>query len=1239
MPALRKLLLRGLTVTSALCFAIVPRIAFAQAAPSTDQTAASTTTTASATTTTEAAPENETVELSPFVVDSSEEKGSYKANSTLAGTRVRTDLADNPSALQVVTAQFLQDTGATSNSDLLVYTTNTEIAGLNGNFSGVAGSSQFSENLLTPSTTTRVRGLSQADNTRDYFITDIPWDSFNVGRVDISRGPNSILFGNGSPGGIINNDINDAEFTNATNFTNRVGSFGSFRDSVDYNYVLIPNTLAIRLAWVNDEAQFQQRYAFNDMTRYYGALRYDPKLFGKDSHTSIRAKFEQGHTTSDNPRALPPDDEISAWFQDGKPLINAWKPGQFAGGTLIGNNPTLDMVPSNGGVGSPVLGGSIGNHEGRTYWQDVVTYFNGTENNGTNSSEPSAIFAGGISTALSPNHAIGDLPSTYYMAVAPWNTIYQSQGIPGASYYSDKLMMDPSVFNFYDNLLDGPNKKEWQDWTAINASISQTFFDDRIGFELVYDNQHYVNGQVGFMGGNNYAISVDVNATYIDGSANPNAGRPYVASSAQSYQQQANVIDRNSWRGTVTADVRSSDFFSKDSFLAKVLGDHHLTGLLEEDNRKSFYESWAEYATDVNWETSNGYGAADSINNYRQFDWVDYIGPNLLGQSSAAGANLGPISTIIAPSSQSIVRNFNSTWNAPNVSPTAPYTYTAYSTGTTVTGTQADNPANYVGWQETTVNWLSANNPQQFPDLVAGATRSSTEVISQGFTWQGNMLFGTFVPTFGWRKDTVIGYNTQAPLNSNTAFETTDFGENPDSRLESIGESKAWGGVFHIPKRLTSWLPWGTTLSLFYDHDANFQAGAPRISLLGQSIPNPTGKTKEYGFMISTLNDKLTFKADWYNTTVAGATLDGSNTGGLGGGGYQIWAVPAWGYQYATALQQGFEGTSAAVVANYGAWNYGYVDQGSYTGGSQNGHSGNTPTTENPNDPDSALTQQIINAWLNFPLGVSFFNAWGVHPNPINPALAKASGQLVDAYEGTPFNAGAGWYSLEQPGPLNPVTTVDTLSKGQEFELSAQPTRNWNITINYARTFATHDTIDSLTAGFMSQLTQFFAGPGGQLRIWGAYGSPIQQNWVANVYDPYLVEVDSQGQSAPEVSPWRFNLITTYGFEHGKLKGYFVGGAARLEAGRIEGYAYSPTLGTLNVAAPMYGPNDEHYDLWVGYSKKIFANKINWRIQLNLKNVAEKTRLVAAQYEPDGSLALARIQEGMTWNLTNSFDF
>ena len=146
--------------------------------------------------------ENEMViALSPFVVEAGEDNG-YQATATLAGTRVRTDLRDLASAISVVTEQFLQDTGSKNSADLLVYTPSTEVTGIRGNFTGVAGNTVFVENTIT--STTRIRGLDSADNTRDFFLTDIPWDGFNVGRVDVQRGPNSILFGTGSPAGIIN---------------------------------------------------------------------------------------------------------------------------------------------------------------------------------------------------------------------------------------------------------------------------------------------------------------------------------------------------------------------------------------------------------------------------------------------------------------------------------------------------------------------------------------------------------------------------------------------------------------------------------------------------------------------------------------------------------------------------------------------------------------------------------------------------------------------------------------------------------------------------------------------------------------------------------------------------------------------------------------------------------------------------------------------------------------------------
>lgn len=56
--------------------------------------------------------EEEVFELSPFVVDTSQDSG-YLASSTLAGTRLNTSLDDVGAAIQVVTQEFMDDVGAT----------------------------------------------------------------------------------------------------------------------------------------------------------------------------------------------------------------------------------------------------------------------------------------------------------------------------------------------------------------------------------------------------------------------------------------------------------------------------------------------------------------------------------------------------------------------------------------------------------------------------------------------------------------------------------------------------------------------------------------------------------------------------------------------------------------------------------------------------------------------------------------------------------------------------------------------------------------------------------------------------------------------------------------------------------------------------------------------------------------------------------------------------------------------
>ncbi len=1195
--------------------------------------------------------------LSPFVVDASEDKGSYKANSTLAGTRVRTDLNDVASSISVVTAQFLQDTGATDNESLLVYTLNTQVGGLQGNFaSNVAGSSVFQEALISPNTNTRVRGLTSADNTRDYFLTDIPWDSVDVGRVDLQRGPNSILFGVGSPGGIINTSTNDADFTNHNSVTDRFGSYGSFRNQADFNYVLIPNQLAVRFSWVNDEELFQQQPAFNDTTRYYAALRYDPVLFGKDNHTSIRVKYETGNITSNNPRQLPPEDQITPWFTDGKPTINEWAVGQGS------NGPVVSSIFGLTGNGNGIA-------EGRTYWATVLSYFNGVSEPGqatNNSSSGVATKAidGTITTGFGlDNGAIGNLPDYRPAMVPDYNNYAQNTNnpaiVPGSgAYYSDKELFDPSVFNFFNHLLDGPNKKEWQSWSALNASLSQTFFHDRLGLEVVYDQQHHTQGQNGFIQGPNYSISVDVNAVYADGTPNPNVGRPYVAGSGFDGGNNSQTTDRQSLRGTATYELRADDFFDKNSWAAKILGRNVFTGLLDEDQKKELDLQWSNYATTPDWALANNSLVA-SVTNQRLFDWVDYIGPNLLGASQAAGANLNGITSIVSPAGDNAATYFNSHWNNNSVNPAAPYVYKSYLDGSTVNGTQADNPANYAGWQTYPVTWLSASNPQDFGNLLNSASRSHFADISQGITWQGYLFEGTLVPTLGYRTDSVVNYSTSASSNLQTGVVSENFTTDPTSRRQANGISKAWGGVYHFPKTLTSWLPWNTTVSIFYDRDENFKADAPRQNLFGQVVANPDGHTKEYGFTISTLNDKLALKVDWYSTRVDNATFDvtsGNSIAGTGGNGYYMWAAPAWGYFWAAQLQDYQEGKTPG---NANTSNYALGDGiAAARGGPGTPAYDNSPEVKGTpgftgpsNTPNSYYpVQSIINAWLNLPVPDTFFNYYGIHPITISPALAHASGQLASAF-GNGFTAGvtdANGFSPgnEQPGAINAVSTVTTLSKGTEWELTAQPLRNWNITVNVATTNATHTAIDPATVGLMANLEAFFLGPGGQLRQWGngsGVGNQIGQAWINNVYDPYLTEVAGEGQRAPDLPQWNANIVTTYTIDRGTLKGVILGGAFRDEGTRILGYHYNSTinngLGGLDVSQPWYGPTDQHVDLWLGYQRRVFANKINWRIQLNLTNVGQSTKLVPAQYEPDGSLALARIQNGMEWKLSNTFDF
>lgn len=1184
--------------------------------------------------------DDEVIVLSPFVVESEQVEG-YEANSTLAGTRVRTDLKDTASAISVVTKQFLKDTGVTSNQELLVYTPSTEVGGLGGNFAGVAGQKVPNESskLANPSANTRVRGLDTADNTRDYFLTDIPWDSFNTGRIDLQRGPNSILFGVGSPAGIINASINDAGYRRYFKVENVVDQYGSLRNSLDVNQDLIKNRLALRIGYLDDRRKYQQEPAFNDSQRLYAALRVDPNIFGKDNHTTLRIKYEDGRVKSNNPRTIPPADRITPWFEApyNKATINTFQPGW---GSLATNNPTVSLFKPGGNLSFQGLASTV----------DVRSWFNGAS--GTTippySNNPTNVIVGMI------NAGTAGLQNQAYRPFAiPAYSVYAANTKPGGAFYVDKVLTDSTVFDFYNNLLDGPNKHEWQDWNAMNIDLQQAFFKNRLAFDLTYDKQNYTVGQVGWLTGSDYGVGVEVNEKLPDGSTNPNVGRPYVTGS-DAFGNFSQKIAREGKRGIVTVDLNSQDYLG-NSWIGRLIGRNVLTGLAAEDSKDSKMVQWAEHATTPDLIALLGLSVQSipALVGTRQFDWIYYTGPSLLSATNAHGANVSRIQPILTPAGSTVVRYFNNTWTAPaTVNRTDPYTYTDYNTGLTVTSTQSENPANYTGWTNGAVNWLSANNPGDFASLVTGGEKQSFKDKSLGFTWQGYLLGGDLVPTFGWRKDTVTNYATAAAKNPATGLAPLDYAIDPKSFREASGQSRNWSGVYHLPEKLTSKLTskltGQTKLSFFYNDSSNFKADAPRRNMIGNIIDNPYGKTREKGVLISTMDDRVTLRANWFETRVANATLASGGTAIFGPGAFNLYQIQTFGYMNAAMIQDTMNGVSDGAGLDYyfgtsGWTNYAYAD--GVPGVSPLDNLTNTSATSAYQTAQQTINQKkLVAAWLNIPafMDKAYYKFWN-SPVTIDPSLAKTSGLLHSAIgTTTPFGSFNQLVTALSPSASTlPVTTVDTISKGQEFEVNMRLTNNWNVILNYVRTHAVRANVDGATITAMNAMNGFFSGDAGLLRMYGQTSSSflVKNIWQSQLWLPYQVLLASQGQSAPEVAPWRFNGITSYTFNRGRLKGLMVGGAARFEAGRIGGYRYSSTLGYLDVNQPLMTKNDVHFDAWIGYSKKLAYHDLIWRVQLNVRNVAEKTRLVRAYYEPDGSLALSRIQDGMSWRLSNSLEF
>jgi iron complex outermembrane receptor protein len=167
------------------------------------------------------------------------------ARPTAASTATRTDtpLADVPQTINVVPAETLRERGT-----LRINEVAETVAGVHGGtgYGGLANGYGF-----------YIRGFGSYTNYRDGFRDFsflYPRDVSLFERVEVLKGPSSVLYGSNDPGGIVNFISKRPRFDAARELSLTVGSFGARRASADLTGPLEGDrTLAWRLVATHDE--------------------------------------------------------------------------------------------------------------------------------------------------------------------------------------------------------------------------------------------------------------------------------------------------------------------------------------------------------------------------------------------------------------------------------------------------------------------------------------------------------------------------------------------------------------------------------------------------------------------------------------------------------------------------------------------------------------------------------------------------------------------------------------------------------------------------------------------------------------------------------------------------------------------------------------------------------------------------------------------------------------------------
>ena len=1212
----------ALLIASLLC----PSAVFAQAAPAPSRATAAPPPAAAPT-------DKDIVELSPFTVTSDKDKG-YWAENTISGSRLNTPLSDIAASITVVTKQQMEDTASIDINDVFKYEASTEgsstytpsITDRNTFKDQNAGYSFGNDGTLsTNATANRIRGLNAPDAAINNFSTNnrIPFDGYNTQSVEISRGPNSLLFGLGTPSGVVNQNTAVAALNRDTNSVSlRMDQNGSYRSAFTVNRSIIQDKLAVYGAFLYDNRQFERKPSRDLYRRQYGAVTYKPF-----KNTLIRAFVENFRNDANRPNTITPRDNVTPWIQAGRPVYDPLTRsitvldtnrvyGPYVSSTLSpGYNAAVNTLIGTAGLTtttSPLFVPGI------TF--DDVTRNIRLIDNGAVVNFMQRQFQFYAPAQTNPATATPTVASLGWTANDPRFLFVDRYWTASTTLPQPTTSINGRTYTYGSWNFPGINNKSIYNWTKYNT-LQTNFGQSRASnYNLTFEQQLLPN--LFFSGGwlrqdmeeaDNYTINqlqgatlgVDTNKNLIDGKPNPYFGIPFL------YEGVGGGLDTfylpetdDNYRAMLAYTFDAT----KNHNWTRWLGHHRLLGMWQEQDVIKATERWRMVFTG---------GDPDAVLRYTsnlslpaQAQWNSYA----MMRHYYMGSPGGPQGVV----THSLGFYGNQGWNTPFTSPIEV-------------------------WNYQTQQYQNENLTEQ--TLFGTGFRTQREVKGTQFALQSYLWEDRLIGTFGWRDDkyrariTTTGpitdttgktvapsmTNDQLYLLNQTGVQNHDAIMNRWNHWDKLsGATKTLSGAFRplqgldFVKRLgggeSSFISQFLQSVTFYANTSdNFNPPATfQTDYFLQSLPKPTGKTKETGIGFNIFGNKLVARINWFETSnlnertgAAGTLLTRS-----------AYSDTTTGIPWASTVQRIRNGLAAgrtlADIVSVNNWNSNTV-----------------------NDISGVADQQKI--WDMLKLPVNYYS--GLSPGATQNSKSKGT-EIQLTYNPTP-----GW-TMKLTGSKNQATYTDVAPQYDQWVNYRMPV--WT-------TMAATDIPDFTDgAGRRYSLRNFWTGYGftNVAQIENTDGNTSPQAYFNNVVVSQVALAKAlEGAVSPLQRIYHASFLTNYSFSReafdGRLKGFSVGGSVRWESkaaigfyGKVGDPVNSPTVINLNdITKPIYDKGNYYSDVWVSYSRKIYHEKVGMKIQLNCNNWAESGRLMPTAVNFDGTPWAYRIIDPRQWILQASFTF